>query len=70
MSGEKITIRVSKGKMRIEAEGFKGKTCLDELAKIEKGLSDGGVDLKNKEQKLKSEASVTESVGEGQVARR
>jgi hypothetical protein len=63
MSGEKITVTITPKGMKVEASGFPGKTCLAELAKMEKFLKDNGIEVKTKETKLKAEVNSFEYAG-------
>lgn len=52
---ETMEITITKAGMKVDANGFVGKTCLTELADLEKYLKTIGVDLKIAEQVMKSE---------------
>jgi hypothetical protein len=53
---EEMKISISKEGMKVDANGFKGRSCLAELAELEKYLASVGVDLKIAEQVMKSES--------------
>jgi hypothetical protein len=67
---EKITVTITPRGMKVEADGFKGPTCLAELAKLEKFLAENGITVENKETRLKAEASMSESTGMQQEMKR
>lgn len=53
---EEMKISISKDGMKVDANGFVGKSCLTELEDLEKYLNGIGIDLKIAEQVMKSES--------------
>lgn len=66
---ETMKISISKDGMKVDANGFVGKSCLTELAELEMYLKTIGVDLKIAEQVMKSE-TYQNSLQTNQNARR
>jgi hypothetical protein len=55
MSGETIRVTITSDGIEVDASGFKGKTCLDELKKLQDTLASGGIDVKIVDQKMKGD---------------
>jgi hypothetical protein len=57
-------IEITKDGIKLEAKGFHGKTCLQELAEIERQLKVLGIDTELVSQDLKREAMFASGVSE------